>query len=77
MLTDEQYPNFDAFKGDVVQYIYRITDTQLTSPATHDTTGIANDRSPSPYPAYKPSGIDWLGDIPAHWDVRRIKTLFW
>ena len=26
-----------------------------------------------PYPAYKPSGIDWFGDIPAHWDVRRLK----
>ena len=23
----------------------------------------------------KHSGIDWLGDIPAHWDVRRIKEL--
>jgi type I restriction enzyme, S subunit len=26
------------------------------------------------YPKYKPSGVDWLGDIPAHWDeipVRR------
>jgi len=23
----------------------------------------------------KPSGIDWLADIPAHWDVRRIKSL--
>lgn len=22
----------------------------------------------------KPSGIDWLGDIPAHWDVRRLKS---
>ena len=28
-----------------------------------------------PYPAYKPSRIDWLGDIPAHWDVRRLKTV--
>lgn len=26
-----------------------------------------------PYHTYKPSGIDWLGDIPAHWDVRRLK----
>lgn len=24
----------------------------------------------------RPSGIDWLGDIPAHWEVRRIATLF-
>ena len=25
------------------------------------------------YDRYKPSGIDWLSDIPAHWDVRRLK----
>ena len=29
-----------------------------------------------PYPNYKPSGVEWLGDVPAHWNVRRIKTLF-
>ena len=23
----------------------------------------------------KPSGIDWLGDIPAHWEMRRLKEL--
>lgn len=23
----------------------------------------------------KPSGVDWLGDVPAHWEVRRLK--FW
>ena len=28
-----------------------------------------------PYPAYKDSGIPWLGDVPVHWDVRRLKTL--
>ena len=26
----------------------------------------------NPYPAYKPSGAEWLGDVPAHWDVRRL-----
>ncbi len=25
------------------------------------------------YPACKPSGMDWVGDIPEHWDVRRVK----
>ena len=29
-----------------------------------------------PYPDYKPSGVEWLGDVPAHWGVRRIKILF-
>lgn len=23
----------------------------------------------------KPSGIDWLGEVPAHWEVRRLKTV--
>jgi len=25
------------------------------------------------YPAYKPSGMDWVGDVPEHWEVRRLK----
>src|SRR5947209_6313411 len=28
-----------------------------------------------PYPAYKDSGVEWLGEIPAHWDLRRLKTI--
>ena len=27
------------------------------------------------YPEYKDSGVEWLGEIPAHWEVRRLKTL--
>jgi type I restriction enzyme S subunit len=25
----------------------------------------------APYPKYKPSGVEWLGDVPEHWDVKR------
>jgi len=25
------------------------------------------------YPAYKDSGVEWLGDVPEHWDIKRIK----
>lgn len=25
------------------------------------------------YPAYKDSGVEWLGEVPAHWEVRRIR----
>ena len=25
------------------------------------------------YPDYKPSGVEWLGEVPAHWEVRRLK----
>ena len=27
----------------------------------------------NPYPSYKPSSVEWLGDVPAHWEVRRLK----
>ena len=26
-----------------------------------------------PYPEYRDSGVEWLGIIPAHWDVKRLK----
>lgn len=25
------------------------------------------------YPRYKPSGVEWLGDVPEHWEVKRLK----
>jgi len=25
------------------------------------------------YPACKPSGVEWLGDVPEHWTIRRLK----
>ena len=27
-----------------------------------------------PYPSYKDSGVEWLGDVPAHWEVRRASS---
>ncbi|MDH5510912.1 MAG: hypothetical protein OEZ32_11245 [Nitrospinota bacterium] len=29
--------------------------------------------SHKPYPAYKPSGVEWLGQIPEHWEPRKRK----
>ena len=29
-----------------------------------------------PYPKYKPSGIDWIGDIPEGWSIQRLKWAF-
>ena len=28
------------------------------------------------YPKYKPSGIEWIGNIPEHWEVRKISRSF-
>ena len=30
--------------------------------------------SPATYPDYKPSGVSWIGHVPTHWEVRRIKA---
>src|SRR5690625_2944512 len=28
-----------------------------------------------PYPAYKDSGVEWIGEIPTHWDTAKLKYL--
>ena len=28
------------------------------------------------YPKYKDSGVSWIGEIPEHWKIKRIKVLF-
>lgn len=28
-----------------------------------------------PYPEYKESGQEWLGQVPKHWTMRRLKTV--
>ena len=39
-------------------------DTQVAKPGTSRWKS---------YPAYKPSGIEWLGEIPEGWEVNRLK----
>ena len=31
------------------------------------------DSSWPPYPAYKDSGLEWLGEVPEHWESKRVK----
>ena len=37
-------------------------------------TGQVDIRTGQPYPAYKDSGVEWLGDVPEHWEMRRLKS---
>ena len=32
-------------------------------------------RDLKPYPAYKDSGVPWLGEVPEHWGVRRLRNV--
>ena len=36
-------------------------------------TGRIDVRTGRPYPAYKPSGVEWLGEVPHHWNVKRLR----
>ena len=27
------------------------------------------------YPAYKDSGVEWLGEVPEHWEVKKLKNI--
>ena len=37
-------------------------------------TGRIDVRTGQPYPAYKPSGVEWLGDVPGHWEVISLRA---
>ncbi len=39
-------------------------------------TGQLDVRTGRPYPTYKESGVEWLGAVPAHWNVWRSKRVF-
>ncbi len=36
-------------------------------------TGQIDVRTGKPYPKYKDSGVEWLGQVPEHWEIVRIK----
>ena len=38
-------------------------------------TGQLDVQTGRSYPAYKRSGVEWLGKIPKHWDVRRLQNV--
>src|SRR5713226_848675 len=44
--------------------------TQTKPAATASSTGKWK-----PYPAYKDSGVEWLGKVPAHWKESKVKFL--
>ena len=35
----------------------------------------ARDAGLDPHPTLKPSGVEWLGEVPEHWEIKRLKFL--
>jgi type I restriction enzyme, S subunit len=42
--------------------------------ATQEFDTVPGQRRFKPYPAYKDSCVEWLGRIPAHWEVKRLRS---
>lgn len=38
-------------------------------------TGLIDVRTGKPYPAYKDSGVEYVGEVPEHWEVRKLRPI--
>ena len=58
------------------QKLVQLLDEQKQAIIHQTVTGQINVRTGQPYPTYKDSGVEWLGKVPQHWEVRRNGRLF-
>jgi type I restriction enzyme S subunit len=58
------------------QKLIKLLEEQKQSIIHQAVTGQIDVRTGQPYPAYKPSGVEWLGEVPEHWDERPAKYRF-
>ncbi len=57
------------------QKLIKLLEEQKQAIIHQAVTGQIDVRTGKPYPAYKPSGVEWLGDVPEHWDVMPLKRI--
>jgi len=58
------------------QKLIKLLEEQKQAIIHQAVTGQIDVRTGNPYPTYKPSGVEWLGDVPEHWKVLRTKHVF-
>lgn len=57
------------------QKLIKLLEEQKQAIIHRAVTGQVDVRTGKPYPTYKPSGVEWLGDVPEHWEVKRLKSI--
>ncbi|HXF07905.1 MAG TPA: restriction endonuclease subunit S [Candidatus Acidoferrales bacterium] len=55
------------------QKLIKLLEEQKQAIIHQAVTGRIDVRTGQPYPAYKDSGVEWLGDVPAHWEVKKLR----
>ena len=58
------------------QKLIALLEEQKQAIIHHAVTGQIEVRTGQPYPAYKPSGVEWLEEVPKHWEMVRNGRLF-
>ena len=58
------------------QKLIKLLEEQKQTLIHRAVTGQIDVRTGQPYPTYKASGVEWLGEVPAHWEVKRSRLLF-
>ncbi len=76
-LPFKPHPDFKKIDLDERQALYTNLAEQVWSSKAFGGGVIVSSVSRwPPYPAYRPSGLPWLGDVPAYWEVKQVKRIF-
>lgn len=57
------------------QKLIKLLEEQKQAIIHQAVTGQIDVRTGEPYPAYKPSGVEWLGEVPEHWSELPLKRI--
>jgi len=55
------------------QKLIKLLEEQKQAIIHQAVTGRIDVRTGQPYPAYKNSGVEWLGEVPEHWEMRKLR----
>ena len=76
---DRETARLDTLVEKKRELIEKLTEKRTAFISRTVTRGLPPDAARAadlnPHPALKPSGIEWLGDIPAHWSTRKLKRI--
>ena len=69
--TDNSIQHYISTK----QKLLALLEKQKQAIIQQSVTGHINVRTGKPYQAYKTSGVEWLGNVPEHWEIRRLRNV--
>ena len=76
---DAQTAKIDKLISKKREFIDKLKEKRMALISRTVTRGLPPDAAKAaglnPNPKLKPSGIEWLGDVPEHWEIKRIKHI--